>query len=311
MPKSKHAPALFELIESRSARKGSDKMAVPKWFKRSEAAAPSAAEGPETDPTTEEAAPAPVAAEACPPRAAEADVAHPPVPAVPRVAASAAVRLDRPPIFRLDNGRLELSLNPVNASIAAAVILLAVLSSFLIGQGIASRGSAATAGGAVGADDIQQALKQPAQPDILKAGGPTKSPGRTGSAAEPAVQTAGPSQAGTAAKPQPAADRAGRDPAMNYVVVESFKQEHKKSAEHVRQWLQDRYSLETTLERSGDYWRLVTVLGFDFRESGQKESCQQFLTDLQSIGDACAKELSGNNLPVYRLTGPFAQNFGK
>jgi len=302
MSKSKHAPALFELIDSRSTRKGSDKLAVPKWFKRSETQPAPPEESTGTDPTSESTASAPAV------RSSAAGTGAP-FHSVARSAEHTTGQADRTPVFQLENGRLVLSLNPINASIAGGIILLVILSSFLIGQSTGSGGGDIQAPAAV--DDIQQALKKPAKPDLLKVGGNPPPDSRSGSTKDQPAQTAGQTQEKPTPRPERSAGPPEREPGINYVVIESFKQEHKKSAEHVKQWLQENYGLETTLERSGDYWRLVTVLGFDYREAGQKEACQKFLDDLKALGDTCARELSGKGLAVYRLSGPFAQNFGK
>ncbi len=302
MSKSKHAPALFELIDSRSTRKGSDKLAVPKWFKRSEAQPAPPPESTAPDPASEEAAAAPAV------RSSAACDGMPPGPA-PRTVENTTGQANRAPIFQFEDGRLLLSLNPINASIAGGIILLVILSSFLIGQSTGSSGRDVQAPAAV--DDIQHALKQPAKPDLLKVGGNPPPDVRSSSTKDQSAQTAGQTQEKPTPRPERTAGTPEREPGINYVVIESFKQEHKKSAEHVRQWLQENYGLETTMERSGDYWRLVTVLGFDYREAGQKEACQKFLNDLKALGDTCARELSGKGLAVYRLSGPFAQNFGK
>jgi hypothetical protein len=297
MPKSKRAPALFELINTRTNGK-SGKLAIPKWFKGAPTAPqPEAAPTPVPDEPSF-IAPAPVAATPpAPPAAAATRTAGPPP------ASSQDVTPSHPPVLKIRGSRLELSLNPANVVIAAGVLVLIVLCTYLIGQGIGSKskpGQALQLAGAPANDDVRQALDQPANAKVLE---PPRRVTLMGARtpAEPSQPPAAP----PAQSPETTA--ASRGP--NRIVVENFKLEHLKAAEHVRDWLASNYGLRTELHRAGDNIWLVTLDGFDLSKPGEKEALAKRVEDIKSLGGACGRELAKCNLPIYLLKSPSPRRF--
>lgn len=365
MGKSKHAPALFELIDRAANPKEASKLDVPKWFKSPEheassqpgsnqqtgqagpassqsakpAPAPTVPASPQAGgPSSSQAggtsspqagspsspqggAPASGLAGASSTTSATAAVSSPAPPVRPKTpgqyasSAGSVLADQRPPVVRIRDGRVELSLTPVNAAIASLVVLLALFTSYLLGQNMGS-GTAAdrnVADGASDGDRIAEALNQPPDADVLdlqegtliqkrNVRGATP-PNVSRANVEPKVDPSA-----RAADPGETADRAA-DPAsssINYVVIQSFKKDDRDAAKHVQKWLAEVYGLDTQLDRSGDWWRLSTAKGFDFARPGHKEACAQFIAEIQSLGSACAKELTRHGLSVYTLSEPFA-----
>ncbi len=282
MPKSKRAPALFELIGSRGDNKSADPLAVPKWLKT---APPPGAKPP----AQREPAPPP-----------QAPAARKPGPG------------DDTPTAAVNTGRIQLSLNPTTVLVAAGVLSIALLCVYLIGRGIGSKaaGPAQLAGGTERVDTVASALHQPADGQVLDPSQHptpligTRSPARTevGSPAMPDKAraenaTAAPAAAGPA---RPAA--AGGGP--NHIVVERFKAEDRKSAEHVQKWLAGS-GLETFLmtDANNRIW-LVTVEGYNLEDPEQKDYCNRLVDALKAAGEDCRRELLKNNLTPYLLKGP-------
>jgi len=300
--KSKHSPALFELIDKRANGKGSEKLAVPTWFRPSQSAAPGA--GAPESATTADRPQQPQAPEMQGP--SPAPVAPEPTGAAGSVASPAELPRpmdEHPPMLRVRSGRIELSLNPVNAAVVAGVLLLILFSSYRLGQIIGDKGASNAQALSPGrTDDIQQALLRPPDPGVLNVRNHTtplmqqRISDRQG---RPSAPKAG------ASPPAAGSSSAGPKAIINYVTVESFSLDHRKSAEYVQKWLAKR-ALETRLQRSGNRWQLVTTLGFNVNKADHKVARDQLIEDLKSHGPACAEELRRQGLPEYWLKTPFA-----
>lgn len=321
MPKSKHAPALFELIGNKGDKKAADKLALPKWLKTTpqpEQPTPSQALGPSIQPESQ-AAPPPSLRQETPDNAGRMTPIKAfaltfgsgnPVDSAPPPAS------DEPePIARVRSGRIQLSLNPTNAVLICGGLIIALFCFYLVGRGFATRNAdpVQVAGGGTAADDLQAALGRPANGQVLE-------PPRNGTplmALPPAVrpESGQPSDKPTAPKAAAPAsvipDSSAPSGGPNRIVIESFKVEHQKSAEHVRQWLLDNYGLKTELKPAGDRIWLVTAEGLDLEKPGQKEYRDKLIADLKSLGESCARELAGKNLIPYRLTAPYTRRFDK
>ncbi len=283
MPKSKRAPALFELIGSRGEGKNANPLAVPKWLK--------AAPQPGSKPSTQrEPAPAPR-----PPAARKSDAGED-VPAV-----------------TVNTGRIQLSLNPTTVIVAAGVLSIALLCVYLVGRGIGTKtgGPAQLAGGTERVDTVASALNQPADGQVLDL--PQHTTPLIGSRSSARTETSSPAMPDRAkvekatAAPAAAAGPA-RSPAAgggpNHIVIERFKAEDRKSAEHVQKWLADS-GLETylTTDANNRIW-LVTVEGYDLEDPEQKDYCNRLVQALKGAGESCRQELLKNSLTPYLLKGP-------
>ena len=307
MPKSKRAPALFELIPTRANGKAEDKLALPKWFKT----APAAQERPRAEGVSSARVGAAADASsrsAAPVKEAKASPPAPPAKPAPDGGDSRAVRIR--------SGRLELSLNPANAVVVGGVLVLVLVFTYLLGQAAASRSKPTIqlAGGPAAVDDVRHTLHQPASGQGVEPIRVTPLMGTRSGAAPEAKPSAGTGEV----KSDPAAGGRASDGPVgaggpNRIVIESFKaaEEDIKAARHVRDWLATHYGLRAELRQFGDRIWLVTQDGFDLEQPGQKEAMHKMIEDLKSLGGACARELAGQKLPVYRLAGPYPRRLDK
>ena len=295
MPKSKRAPALFELIGSRGDKNTAEKLAVPKWLKTGPQPEQRTQPEPQTRPALD---PAPAAAR--------------PTASMPPDAGDLG-----PPIARVRSGRLELSLNPTNAIIIGGGLVIALLCVYLVGHGVGAMSGAPVqvAGGPAQVDDVSLAMKQPANGDVLEpqhnaALIGARSGARTEAERGPTLEKA---KTEKAAVPAAAAPTEAAAPASgpNRIVVERFKLADQKSAEHVQKWLAEDYDLKTELRPVKDNIWLVTVAGFNLEEPGQKQALEQLIKDLKTLGKDCGRELASRNLTPYLLKGPEAHRFEK
>jgi len=300
--KSKYAPALFEVIEARKGTQGSSRLAIPRWWKSKQGAKLAGGEEPGPSPTNVPEAPKVPA----PPGAEPArDLASPLAESAP----PAEERPAPPPLLRVRAGRVELSLNPVSVAVAVGGLLLALLLSYQLGRAFGSSAPPPLEAnlGSQGADEVEEALRQRPDPDYLDVGGQPRTPDRSTSAGQ---TPAGPDPAPSIPLPSIAAGASKRAPGLNYVILETFRPEHKNAAEYAQQLLA-RHNLQTTLEPRGNAWQLVSAQGFDYRDPAQKTRCQRYLETVISLGSMCSKELTKADLPVYTFAGPLVEKFEK
>lgn len=299
MAKSKYAPALYEVINQKKDSTPTGRLKPPKWWKSGKEMPAKKAEAQTSELTTPEPA--------VPEPAAKPQTAAPtPKASVPSIPPED--RPAHPTILRVGSGRLEISLNPVNTIVVVGVLLLALFSSYQIGRGVSNIAAPVAAGNLAdnSGDEIEQALAQMPNAKVLDVGSKrsardrTASPGRT-------------SPAGIAPKQSPAAAEipAGPQPGLNYVILDSYKLDHKPSADYVQRWLERKYGLATMLQKRGKYWQLVCLNGFDYSKPGEKEQCLKFCKDIQSLGDECKKELIKADLVVYKFARPLPKQLIK
>lgn len=305
MAKSKHSPALFELIGQKTSPNADPKLAVPKWF-RSEPSKPTPE--PKPEPAREPSRTERPALQAASPPSPPKPAVVPPRPTSPAPSEGAD---ESRPILQVRSGRLEISLNTVNAAVAAGVALLVIFSSFMIGQGVGRSSAPARTPMASAPDDaIETALAQPADSSILDVGSEKATlmgrlpphPGIAQVAKESPAAVKPPS---SGEGPPPG----GWNRSLNYIVIQTFKQADRPAAEFIQRWLSKEYELETRLVSEGRNWVLITASGFDFSDPAERQASDHFITELKSLGDSCARELTRAGLPVYRLNAPFAKRF--
>ncbi len=325
MPKSKYAPALFEVIRNRQETRPGGGLPLPRWWRST----PSA-------PQEQEASAPAESPPSCPPQpvSPQESPAAPPGEAVVEPVGAAALHAEafRPAApaggdesvprrpWRLEGDRLEIRLRPMVVVVVAGALLVSWVVAYQLGRGTRPATGAAAGGGGeeIVSDPIQEAMLRPPDPTVLNVSGPPRSRPRAGGEPQAAVDAKAPSgQAGGEAGAkagvvpvagEPAAQRT--EPAaanLNRVLIQVFAPEHKAAAEHVQRWLETSYSVRTELIRKskGDWW-LATTDGFDFSQPGDKELCEKFISDIKSLGRECGRELARAGLPVYNLTGPYA-----
>lgn len=347
MPKSKYAPALFEVINRTEQAKKEGGLSLPKWWKgrsgagsttekgtdasgvseaETPAATPPAAEsaGPtaassasppaaapvSSEPAATGPAPAPAPAPASAPAAAEKPVRV--IPAAPRPKAPVtADDGEPPPLFRLGEGRLELSLNAVNACVAGGVLLLALFVSYELGKfrGAPSPAAVERTETADTQDELAEILAEPPQREVLGARGGARAPTAPdrGGAARPAPVTETP-----APRPeQPAAPRApaaGEETAwptvgLNYVILARYAREDVEEARHAQAWLAGR-NVATRLRESGNHHLLMTAEGFDYGNRVEQERCLRLRDHIIALGREYRDEFRGQRVIRYTFHDP-------
>ncbi|UCD29400.1 MAG: hypothetical protein JSV03_02650 [Planctomycetota bacterium] len=261
MAKSKHAPALFEVIETdKSGKDSGGKLAVPKWWKsgqKAKSAPPPAPKKAPAERTTSDP-------DIVPPRTSTAS-------ATPRADSGPIEITDQPrPLFQMRGGRIEISLNPVSSFVVATVLVVLIVASYQIGTmvgGPAKRADSQADAGRLDANNIDDALKRPANSSVLDVG-PTaligdRSNNDQGGKSNAHILMPRSSSAAITAK------TGKRVPGLTYVVLESFKPQHYKQAEHAQNWFSRKKNVITTLEKKGDRWVLISVDGFESRKKAQ------------------------------------------
>ncbi len=332
MAKSKYSPALFEVINK---QRSTGKLGVPKWWKGlggsgedkdAKATVPAGGEqdAQPVDPqilaeteSTESLEPAESrpghfaepdqlpagslvdAIEAAPVRAFAGSDELPKVqPPRPMAAAPA------PGLFRLMAGRVQISLNPIQASVFGGILLIALIASFELGRGF-GKGSSTAAGGP---DALSAALKEKPNGAVLSSPGNVEvPPPRAGNAAVPAAKSSGTANAAVGGADQ----SGGLVPGRHYVVLDTYKRDHLKSAEHTRDWLLSAHKIETMVYSSmnKDTYVLITRAGFDYSTPGEKEKCEQLVEHFKALGPECRKELYKAELPVYNFKSPLIKKY--
>jgi hypothetical protein len=208
--------------------------------------------------------------------------------------------------MRVDEGRIEISLTPVNAAVAGGVLLLALLFSYQLGANLAgdvdSRPSTdlAAKNERPGAEELDQALSQTPDPGvIIPEGGPRAS--GTGSS------TAGPVGPGVAVTP-PGQEQVVRQAGLNYVILQHFKQEDRADALHAQAWLESQ-NVPTTVERRADGWDLVSTVGFDYGKASDKTRCQEYIRAVQTLGQEYVNAYRGQRVIRYDFRDPYARKW--
>lgn len=254
MAKSKHAPALFEVLQKNREQRRRAGIPIPRWWKGltqgsdSDSTAtvtppPTAKQPPATDKrqATAETRPPVVETKTPPPRPAATSPATTTAPAgrldaAPRVRQDAprpAERRDRAggsrPIVRYADGRVEVSLNPIGTIVAAGGILLALFCSFQLGRmrpaaPIANAGTAPLSStNATRGDGLDSVRRGPVTPGSMDLGSAVPPPGATGPAGTtPSVPGPAPPTGGSPRGGSPGVSPFVMTKGLNYIHVERF-----------------------------------------------------------------------------------------
>ena len=315
MAKSKHAPALFEVIKSQEQQRKQDsgRLALPKWWRSGggEGDEPVDVEGEEAEATgvaepevvvADREAAVPVVEPQPAPRkpAPVLEVPATPTTPVPRAAipisGGGAGGIDRDddgllepaPWIGVRSGRLEISLTLINAVVVAGGILLALLCSYQVGARFGGPEPAVTSG------------EEAETPDSsLLDVGSQEGAGETNTGSDGSRAGLGPLS--------PAGD-AARSPGLNYVLVQGFKPEHEDDAWHAQQWLAEQ-GVATTVERARGNrgWLLITVEGFDYSE----DLAQRWEERIQNLGQLYKDAYKGKREIRYDFRAPLVQRWSR
>lgn len=344
MAKSKYAPALFEVISSKD-EKPSGKLSLPKWWRSKPTAASESqpAAGLQENPSS----PAPAApygedqpaqpvdgpADASPadPQlnlamapATVPEVQPAPVPARPSSISASELTDDPPPIFRVRDGRFELSLNTTNLAVATGILVICLFFAYQVGRGL---GGSPSVGSEVAkkTDDLDAVRKGPATPAVLNIPAPSPAESRSGRSS---AQAASP---GTAVKPRavappPAAPRSANTPAqvappaapaaaptpgqripgLTYVILETLDRKDRAEAEQLQQWLKSK-NIETTIEPLGERLQLVSTQGFDYNNSTDRLKYEEFREIIKGLGKNYKAEFGSK--ARYSMKEPYGRKY--
>jgi hypothetical protein len=266
VPRPKRARTLLEVIDHQGKPAG-EGFAAPAWWK---SVIPRR--------TTREPAPDDVTAEAT--EATEATAAEP---------------------RRIHLGPLRIS--PVSAVVTVGALAIAV---FIIAQSIALRGREQPQDTLLAEEGstIDELRRQPPHPnalDVLLA--------RTADSDRPSDANLTPEASGSrlASSPIPsdtAESSDGRQPGLNYIVVETFRGEDAAAnAQNARNFLQDK-GIRATIEHIGDHLCLITLRGFQARDPQMSAYCQRIEGLGQAYFAAGGKyRFKGCYGKLYRSTG--------
>ncbi len=308
MPKSKHAPALFELIDQKQKAPRTGRLELPRWWKRGQQGQVDKPDEGKVEPTE----PAPAAPETPVHAVTEAPSAEPPAaaevkptefhsPAALRTPTSgSAITAEETRdvsspgserIVRVDHGRLNFSLNYVNIAVLAFGLLVVVLISILIGSKMGGGATdTPTLPGqmeTMGSLELDEAIPGTPRPQTLEVG--PRSDRETRQL---------PGTAERSITPPAAGGQPGRVSGRNYVVIEGFQLQHREEAEAAREWLKSQGVL-STLERT-DKGRLVLISVDGF--SGES-SAKPFIDKIKELGKKYKQEFAGK--AQYSFHAPY------
>lgn len=305
MARSKHSPALYEVIDRSSAVKKSATLKVPRWWRQDHHGS---AEAPGAEDREKPATPSNQGG-TVPYLKAVTHVDEPDTSGDGRAGGS---------VVRVEGGRVRFSMNMASTAMVVGGVVLAVLASYQLGATIHGNRSA-TAGGEQ-AGSLDAVLKSPVNPDALEVG-PTplvmthkpSSPSKPVTPSKPAVTSKTP--AGAAPAQQPAAgvsknespDKAERLSGLNYVILETFKATDYEEAVHAQTWLAESQKLATTLERQGDRLQLISAEGFDYTKPDGKDRCAKYCERVQALGKLYKKQFGAK--ARYTFLSPVPKKF--
>jgi len=257
--KSKHAPALFEVIDrSKTAKTSGGKLSIPKWWKSGTTAKPQAV------PDQEESVPEP-------PQEYETAPSAPPAETLAINGGDSPIDTDDEPrpILCFRSGRMVISLNPVSAIVTIGVLVVLMLICYHLGGMSAPSSSGSDNVATAGSDGLsfEDVVKQPINPSVItKQVKSSGSDGKTGNTKnKPSAEITLP--AGTTAEP------GKRIPGLMYVMLESFGEkdlDRRNQAEQAMNWLSKEKNIETTLEPQGNRLALIGTTGYKTRKEAER-----------------------------------------
>ncbi|MBN1492282.1 MAG: hypothetical protein JXA69_20380 [Phycisphaerae bacterium] len=297
MAKSKHAPALFEVLR----KQGESRRAVvpiPRWWKNL-SQRPRTSEPAADSPEPEVEAPPPPAVKPVRPavddRPAGREIPVEAAP-VPRLGGS-------PEIVRFTDGRLELSLNPVWVAVFVGVMILTLICSYELGRRAGAEPvSVAGLEAGPGLDpelDVARIREGTPDPGVLDLAGTQRGgqvPVRATVSGSPQPTSPVTPQPTPRVEPTQAPANAVRQKGLNYIVVERFHtglpavktmDDARRDAEEAQQWL-DRRGLPTLVEEIRNGYQLVTARGFKY--PGERELCEKLQDTIIGYGRLYSQE---------------------
>lgn len=284
MPKTKHGPALFELLD-RKRQDAARVLRVPRWWSgargtRLAGGGKAANGGPDAGAdrilklTPEGGDGAPASANDRPERQAEHE-----------------------PLLEVDGRRIRLSFTSLTAAIAVFLALMALLAAYALGSRSGMRAGMQAAllqepSPADGVkDEVQEAKSQPPATHLvgtlLDPPMATKSP-----PAEPAAAAA-PSRSGNA----PAWTRG-----LTYILAQEFAGQNVEAADRAQAFLAEHGIASTVVRSRGGAVHLMVTQGFDTKDPKQKESGEQLLQKLRAVGAKYYASGGGYKLEGYFKT---------
>ncbi|MCG3137279.1 MAG: hypothetical protein HJJLKODD_01122 [Phycisphaerae bacterium] len=249
MPKSKDAPALFEL------------------FRREEAAIPLSSSEADVPPVHQIESNS--ALEIDPPA-----VEQPEPGSITNMDIALQQPASQPALFRFEGDCLHISLNSMKLTITAFLILALLFISFRWGQARGYRSGEVSATERLqeqlDPNSLESLKMQPSQPEVLD--------GLSEVEAHLAVE-----QARQERNPLPTTEQ-GRSVGLNYIWVDTFNTE--TEAQQAQRYLQEG-SVETAVNAlvSGK-WVLITRAGFDYRIPEEEEQCRQLMAQIKQLGQS-------------------------
>ena len=278
----KDSTALYEVISNRADETEAAKLKVPGWW-RSKAATPSRRSSsvkpkPEPAPRPQ---PRPVST-------TDEDVA------------------DRPPFMQVREGRVELSLSPVSVAIVVGVVFLAVFTSYQLGSGFQSAAPMVPLAG-MDSDQTADAGQRTARASTADAAPPRLS-GLKPTGSRKKVEPPG-NVPLTGLPALSELEPARRVAGQNYVILESFQVADRDDAVHAQGWFAESQGIRTTLEKSGQWWQLISTEGFDYSKAGEKSRCTRFCETIQKLGQAYKREFAGRYRIRYGFQSPMPKKY--
>jgi hypothetical protein len=185
-------------------------------------------------------------------------------------------------LVHLDEGRVVLTLTPVNLSFVAGGVLIALFAAFMVGRSTQatppSARDLAFSEEVLGVEAMR--AKEP-DPSVLGPGAVERD--ETGSGKRPVPTLT--ASSGGAGPDGGETLRSGRQVGLNYILLQYFYEGDREDAEHAGQWLASK-GVETTLEPSSENngWLLITTRGFDYHDPNGKPAAEEFREAIIRLG---------------------------
>ncbi|MBI4717058.1 MAG: hypothetical protein HY763_04580 [Planctomycetes bacterium] len=284
MPKTKHGPALFELLD-RKRQDAARVLRVPRWWSGARGARPAgggkaAGESPEAG--TDRILKLTPGGSPETPDARGERPEH---------------RAEHEPLLEVDGRRIRLSFTSLTAAVAVFLGLMVLVAAYALGSRSGMRAGMQAAllqepSQAEGVkDEVQEARSQPPATHLvgtlLDPPTATKSP-----PAEPAA-AASPSRAGN----QPIWTRG-----LTYILAQEFAGQNVEAADRAQAFLAEHGIASTVVRSRGGAVHLMVTQGFDTKDPKQKESGEQLLQKLRAVGAKYYASGGGYKLEGYFKT---------